>query len=223
MRILIIEDQKTIADSLKIGLQHEGFSVDVSYDGLEGYDLASVEEYDVIILDLMLPGLDGMTICKKIRSQGKKTPILMLTAKDALQDKVTGLNSGADDYLNKPFAFDELLARTRSLIRRSHNQNPTLKINSLILDTTGHTVTRLGKELELTAKEYALLEYMMLNQNQVLTRDRILSHVWDYSYEGLSNTVDVMIKRLREKIDKAFPNEKPLISTQRGLGYRIGE
>lgn len=222
MRILIIEDEKVIANTLKTGLVTEKFAVDVAYTGNDGYDLAAVEEYDVIVLDLMLPGLDGLSICRRLRDKNIKTPILMLTAKDTTEDKVSGLNLGADDYLIKPFSFEELLARIRSLIRRTHSQNITLKVGTLELDPISHIVKRSSRKIELTAKEYSLLEYLMNNAGHVVTREQILTHVWDYSYEGVSNTVDVIIKRLREKIDKAFPQEQPLLSTQRGLGYKIG-
>lgn len=221
MRILIIEDEKTLADSMKVGLIDEHFAVDVLYDGKAGYEQAAVEEYDVIILDIMLPGMDGLTICKALREEGVETPVLMLTAKDTIEDKVAGLDIGADDYLIKPFAFDELLARIRALIRRKGSKQPILSVDTLELNPSSHIVKRKNHEIQLTSKEYALLEYFMRNPGQILTREQIFSHVWDYSENLASNIIDVLVKRLREKIDKAFPKEKQLFITARGLGYKI--
>lgn len=221
MRILIIEDEKTLADSIKVGLTDEHFAVDVLYDGKTGYDQAAVEDYDVIILDIMLPGMDGLTVCRTLREEGVETPILMLTAKDTIEDKVVGLDIGADDYLIKPFAFDELLARIRALIRRKGSKQPVLSVGPLELNPSSHIVKRKNNEIQLTSKEYALLEYFMRNPGQILTREQILSHVWDYSESLASNIIDVLVKRLREKIDKAFPREKQLFITARGLGYKI--
>jgi DNA-binding response OmpR family regulator len=223
MRLLIIEDEHKIANSIKKGLEQESFAVDVSYQGSDGYDLASSEDYDVIILDIMLPDLDGISICQKLRSQQIHTPILMLTAKGQLDDKVNGLNAGADDYLTKPFAFEELLARVRALIRRPKTTTSTqLTVADLTLDPLNYSVTRANKEVVLTSKEYALLEYLMRHPNQTLTKEQIIAHVWDYDADVLLNTVEVYIGYLRQKIDRAYPQKPPLINTIRGFGYRLG-
>jgi DNA-binding response OmpR family regulator len=222
MRILVVEDEKILADNIKTGLVDEKFAVDVVYDGIKAYDLASTEDYDVIILDRMLPGMEGSVLAQKLRAENKLTPIIMLTARDTIEDKIVGLDSGADDYVIKPFSFEELLARIRSLLRRSHKKTTKLSVDTLELNPTSHTVSRKGKEVLLTAKEYALLEYFMYHPSQILTRENILSHVWDYSYDSFSNVVDVLIKRLRKKIDTDFPKEKQLFATVRGLGYRLG-
>jgi DNA-binding response OmpR family regulator len=223
MRLLIIEDEHKIANSIKKGLEQESFAVDVSYQGSDGYDLASSEDYDVIILDIMLPDLDGISICQKLRSQQIHTPILMLTAKGQLDDKVNGLNAGADDYLTKPFAFEELLARVRALIRRPKTTTSTqLTVADLKLDPLNYSVTRANKEVVLTSKEYALLEYLMRHPNQTLTKEQIIAHVWDYDADVLLNTVEVYIGYLRQKIDRAYPQKPPLINTIRGFGYRLG-
>ena len=223
MRILVVEDEHKIANSIKKGMELEGFAVDITYDGIEGYDMASSEEYDVIILDLMLPGMDGVTLCKKLREEKNHTPILMLTAKGQVQDKVLGLNSGADDYLVKPFAFEELLARVKALTRRPKNGgNIILKTKDLILNTVTYEVTRSGKQVFLSRKEFSLLEYLMRNPDRIISKDQIIAHVWDYDADILPNTVEVYIGYLRKKIDNAFPNSTPLIHTVRGFGYRLG-
>lgn len=220
MRILVVEDEYKIANSIKKGLEQERFSVDVSFEGNEGLDLASTEEYDLIILDLMLPGISGIEICKKLRDLKIQTPILMLTAKGQTQDKVVGLNSGADDYLTKPFAFEELVARVRALIRRPHTmQGDILTFNDLSLNAQTFEVTRGNSTIKLSSKEYALLEYLMRHPNQILTKDQIISHIWDYEADILPNTVEVYIGYLRKKIDNG---NNPLIQTVRGFGYRIG-
>ena len=222
MRILIVEDEHKIANSLKRGLEQEGYAADVAYDGTKGYDLASSEEYDILILDLMLPGMDGVTICKKLRDEKNHTPILMLTAKGALNDKVEGLNSGADDYLVKPFAFEELLARVKALSRRPPDGGGALLIiDNLKLDTISYSVKRGKFEISLSKKEYALLEYLLRNSRKIITKDQIINHVWNYDADILPNTVEVYIGYLRNKIDKAFPKEKSLIHTARGFGYKI--
>lgn len=221
MRILIIEDEKTLADSIKTGLIDEHYAVDVLYDGVLGYEQAAVEDYDLIILDVMLPGMDGLTICQKLRAEKVTTPIIMLTAKDTVEDKVKGLDMGADDYLVKPFAFDELLARIRALTRRQGNKQPVLLVADLTLNPSTHRVERSGKEITLTSKEYAFLEYLMRNPGRILSREQIITHVWDFSENLQSNIIDVLIKRLREKIDKPFPKRKPLFITVRGFGYKI--
>ena len=223
MRILVVEDEHLIANSIKKGLEQERFAVDVSYTGNDGYDLASTEDYDLIILDLMLPEMDGMTICKELRKNNIHAPILMLTAKGQIQDKVQGLDAGADDYLLKPFAFKELLARVRALVRRPKTAlDQILKISDLELDTKSFTVKRKNKTISLSNKEFSILEYLIRNANKILTKDQIIAHVWDYDANILPNTVEVNIKNLRNKVDKPFKNFKPLIQTVRGFGYKIG-
>ena len=220
MRILIIEDEKKVADFIKRGLKEEGYSVDVAYDGEEGHFQATSNEYDAIILDLMLPKIDGISLCKKLRADKINVPILMLTAKDSVKDKVTGLDSGANDYLTKPFSFEELLARIRALLRKSETATPTeLQIGDLILDLLTHKVTRAGKEIILTNKEYALLEYLMRNPGCIVTRTMISEHVWDINFDTFTNVIDVYMNYLRNKIDKG--HKKKLIETIRGRGYMI--
>ena len=216
MKVLVIEDEHKIANSIKKGLEQESWAVDVAYDGERGYDLASSEAYEIIILDLMLPGIDGMTICKKLRKSGNHTPILILTAKGELSDKVEGLNCGADDYLVKPFAFEELLARIKALSRRpAEVKSEKLKVKSLELSTNTFEVKRGGKEIKLSRKEFALLEYLMRNQGKIVSKENIIAHVWDYEADILPNTVEVFIGYLRNKIGKDF------IKTARGFGYII--
>ena len=221
MRVLIIEDEHKIANAVKRGLEHESYAVDIVYDGIEGYDMAAVEKYDCIILDLMLPGMDGIEICKKLRGKNIQTPILMLTAKSQLEDKVSGFNNGADDYLIKPFALAELLARVKALTRRPQNSVGTvLTVSDLTLDTINFEVDRDGKKIRLSNKEYALLEYLMCHKNQVVTKEQIISHVWDYDADVLPNSVEVYIRHLRKKIDEPF--RKPLIHTIKGFGgYKL--
>lgn len=224
MRVLVIEDEHKIANGVKKGLEHESYAVDVVYDGTEGYDMALVEQYDVIILDIMLPGMDGIEICKKLREQNIHTPILMLTSKSQIEDKVLGFNSGVDDYLTKPFAFAELLVRIRALTRRPQNSVGTvLTIGDLTLDTTNYEVKRAGQKIRLSNKEYALLEYLMRHKDQVVTKEQIINHVWNYDADVLPNSVEVYIRYLRTKIDVPFP-EKPLIHTVKGFsGYKLSE
>jgi len=223
MRILIIEDEHKIATSIKRGLEQESFAADAVYDGIAGFDLASSEDYDVIILDLMLPGMNGMEICTKIREQKIHTPILMLTAKGQLGDKVEGLNSGADDYLVKPFAFEELLARIRALIRRPKKTSGLiLSCEDLSLNSLTFEVSRSGNLINLSKKEFALLEYLLKHPNTVMTKEQIINHVWDYDADILPNTVEVYIGYLRQKIDKPFENQPQLIHTVRGFGYKLG-
>lgn len=223
MKILVVEDEHKIANSLKKGLEQESFAVDTAYDGNTGYDLASGENYDVIVLDLMLPGMDGMEICRQLRKENNHTPILILTAKGLLDDKVAGLNSGADDYLTKPFAFEELLARIKALLRRPQNSlGKELTVEDLSLNTINYEVKRDNICIQLSGKEFALLEYLMRHNGKTLSKDQIIEHVWDYDSDILPNTVEVYIRYLREKIDKPFPNKKPLIQTIRGFGYKIG-
>lgn len=220
MRLLIVEDEKKIADLVKKGLEQEAFAVDVAYDGSYGYDLASTEDYDLVILDLMLPGMDGLEICKKLRQSGKTEPILMLTARGSVGDKVHGLTTGADDYLAKPFAFEELLARIKALTRRPKQFLPTiLNASDLAINTDTFEVKRGGKEITLSKKEFALLSFLIRNKNQVVSKGQILSKVWDFESEVLPNIVEVYIGYLRDKIDKPF--NRPLIKTVRGFGYKI--
>lgn len=224
MRLLIIEDDHKIANSIKQGLEQEGFAIDVEYDGAGGYDLASTEDYDLVILDLMLPKMDGMTICKKLRKNNIHTPVLMLTAKSELDDKLAGLNCGADDYLTKPFAFTELLARIRALLRRPTTLIPTkIRCGDLEINTQTFTVTRSGIDLSLSKKEFSLLEYLMRNKNQILTKEKIMEHVWDFDADILPNTVEVYIGYLRNKIEKPFKKQPKLLKTVRGFGYKIQE
>jgi len=223
MRVLVVEDSHKIAGSIKKGLEQESYAVDVAYDGQEGLDLASSEDYDMIVLDILLPLLDGVQVCTELRAQSIHTPILMLTAKGQLQDKVTGLDAGADDYLTKPFAFEELLARIRALARRPKETiHSVLALGDLTLDTVKHQVHRSNKLISLSAKEYALLEYLLRHPQQTLSKDQIIAHVWDYDADILPNTVEVYIGYLRNKIDKAFPKQLSLIHTIRGFGYKVG-
>lgn len=223
MRILVVEDDHKIANALKRGLEQETFACDVCYDGKEGLGQALTIEYDLIILDRLLPETDGLNICKALRDQSKHTPVLILTAKDKIEDRVEGLESGADDYLVKPFAFEELLARVKVLLRRPKNKlDDILKVVNLALNLETFEVRRGGKKIVLSNKEFALLEYLMRNPNRVLTKDNIISHVWDYDADILPNTVEVFIGYLRNKIDKPF-KDKPLIHTIRGFGYKIGK
>lgn len=224
MRILVVEDEHRVANSIKQGLVQEGYAVDVAYSGNDGYDLASSEDYDLIILDVMLPEMDGMTICKELRKNKIHIPILMLTAKGQIQDKVQGLNSGADDYLTKPFSFEELLARIRALYRRPKTIiNEALTVSDLHLNSRLFQVDRDGQPIKVSSKEFSLLEYLMRNADKVLTKDQIIAHVWDYDADILPNTVEVNIRNLRNKIDLPFKNKKSLIQTVRGFGYKIGE
>ena len=224
MRVLIVEDEHKIANSIKQGLLQETYAVDVAFTGTVGYDLATTETYDLIILDLMLPGIDGVTICTKLRTGHIHTPILMLTAKGQLSDKVEGLNAGADDYLTKPFAFEELLARVRALARRPRQVTGTvLEVDDLSLDTISYEVVRAGRRIPLTSREFALLEFLMRHPDQTVSKDTIIAHVWNYDAEILPNTIEVYVGYLRNKIDKAFPKSRPLFHTVRGFGYRLGE
>lgn len=224
MRILLVEDEHKIAQSIKKGLEQETYAVDIAFNGDEGLDLSLSEEFDLIILDRLLPEIDGLEICRKIRAEGIHTPVLMLTAKGQTQDKVEGLDSGADDYLVKPFAFEELLARIRALKRRpSDTVGPVLKIADLEVDTTNFSVKRAGTSIKLSSKEYALLECLLRHPNKILTKDQIINYVWSYESDVLPNTVEVYIGYLRNKVDKPFKQLPPLIHTIRGFGYKIGE
>jgi heavy metal response regulator len=220
MRILVVEDERRIAAFIKQGLEEERYAVDVVYDGEEALDWADAADYDLIVLDVLIPKKDGIQVCRELRTQGNKVPILMLTARDAIEDRVRGLDSGADDYLVKPFAFQELLARIRALLRRSGEVKvPRLQVGDLVLDTIAHRATRSGRVIELTAREYALLEFLMRHPGQVLSRTQIAEHVWNYDFFSTSNVVDVYIRYLRRKVDKGF--EVKLIQTVRGVGYKI--
>jgi two-component system, OmpR family, response regulator len=222
MRILVIEDEHHIANTIKKGLEQELYAVDVAYNGTDGYDLASTEDYDLILLDLMLPGMNGVTICKKLREENIHTPILILTARSQTENKIEGLDAGADDYLTKPFSFEELLARIRALIRRpKESLNTVLKIADLSLNTSTYEVQRSGEKIALSSKEFALLEYLMRQQGKIVNKEQIIAHVWDYDSDILLNTVEVYIKNLRTKIDIPFKDKKPLIKTLRGFGYKI--
>ncbi len=222
MRILIVEDEEKIANSLKLGLTQESYAVDVKNDGQEGYEMASYEPYDLIILDLMLPSMDGFEICRKLREEKNVTPILMLTARGEIEDKVKGLDIGADDYLQKPFAFNELLARIRALARRPRKTTGlTLAVEDLTLDTVTSEVKRGGKAIPLSGKEFALLEYLMRHKGTIVKKDQIISHVWDYDSDVMPNSVEVYITHLRGKVDRPFKGKK-LITTIRGFGYKIG-
>ncbi|RJR27871.1 DNA-binding response regulator [candidate division WWE3 bacterium] len=224
MRILVVEDEYKIAGAIKRGLEQESYSVDIANDGIEGYDVASTEEYDVIILDVMMPGMDGIELCSKLRKDGNKTPVLMLTARNELDDKITGLNSGADDYLTKPFAFEELLARVKALLRRPVQAlDNVLTCGDLELDNISYRVSRRGKEINLSKREFALLEYLLRNKNRTLGKEQIMSHVWDYDSDILPNTVEQYIGYLRTKIDKNFKGSVKLIKTIRGFGYSISD
>jgi DNA-binding response OmpR family regulator len=221
MRILIIEDEHKIANALKKGLEQENYAVDVLFDGKQGYDFAMTEEYDLIILDRMLPGMEGVIVTKQLRKQNVHTPILMLTAKGEIDEKVDGLDSGADDYLTKPFAFAEVLARVRALIRRPKKSTGSiLQVADLTLNTVTYEVQRKNKAVKLSAKEFALLEYLMRHSGKIVTKEQIINHVWNYDADVLPNSVEVYIKHLRNKIDEPF-TERPLIQTVRGFGYKI--
>ncbi len=218
MRLLLVEDDPNLGRFIEKGLQEERYAVDVAADGEEGLLLATINQYDLIILDIMLPKLDGLSVCRKLRAERKTTPVLMLTARETVEDRVAGLDTGADDYLTKPFAFAELLARVRSLLRRgSVLPSGRLTALDLELDPVSHRVWRAGQEIPLTNKEFALLEYLLRNANQVLTRTAIIEHIWDIHYDSMTNIVDVHIRALRAKIDRSFP--PPLIHTVRGVGY----
>ncbi len=222
MHILVVEDEQRLAFLLRRVLLEERHTVDLAYDGETGLDLALSDTYDVVILDVMLPGLDGLEVCRQMRAERIMTPVLMLTARGAVEDRVVGLNVGADDYLVKPFAMEELLARINALLRRRDrrfDEIPQLSAGDLTLDLVRHEARRASRVIELTAKEFALLEYLMRHPGQVLTRTQIIDAVWRYDLEALSNVVDIYIHYLREKIDHGFSHA--LIKTVRGVGYKI--
>lgn len=217
MRVLVVEDETKVADFLRRGLQQEGYAVDVAHEGEEGAYYAENFDYDVVILDWMLPKLSGIEALRRIRHQKPSLPVLMLTAKGEVQDRVIGLDSGASDYLVKPFAFAELSARVRALLRRGAQEGTRLRLANLEMDTTARRVTRAGKKIDLKPKEFALLEFLLRNAHRTVTRTMIIEHVWDIHFDAISNVVDVHINSLRNKIDRGF--EPPLIHTQRGVGY----
>jgi two-component system, OmpR family, response regulator len=222
VRVLVVEDHADMAQLLGQGLREAGFAVDVLTTGEDAVSMATEYDYDAIVLDVMLPGIDGIEACRRIRGAERGAPVLLLTARDAVRDRVLGLDAGADDYLTKPFSFEELLARVRALIRRGPSERPpTLEVEDLILDPGAHRVERAGREIDVTPKEFALLEYFMRHPGEVLTRTRLLEHVWDFAFEGDSNVVDVFVRSLREKIDRPFGVVS--IETVRGVGYRLME
>ncbi len=220
MRILLVEDDRRISRVVKKGLVEEGFAVDAAFDGEEGEYLAGSENYDLIILDIMLPKIDGLSVCKQLRAKRIKTPILVLTAKTTVEEKAAGLDSGADDYLTKPFSFLELRSRIHALIRRSRQEpSPLLTVEDLVLDPIKHTVTRTGEKIRLTPKEFSILELLMRHKDEVVTRTMIIDHVWDYNFDSMSNVVDVFIAQLRQKIDNG--GKPALIHTLHGVGYKV--
>lgn len=225
MRILVVEDDKKIADALKLGLERQSYAVDVRYDGDSGHDMAMSENYDIMILDRMIPGqYDGLAILQDLRKSGRQVPVLFLTAKDKVLDKVEGINAGADDYLAKPFAFLELLARVRALLRRpKQSLGDEILYNDLKLNRQTKVVNRNGKNIDLSSLEFALLEYLMRNVGKTLSKDNIIEHVWDYDADVLPNTVEVYIGYLRNKLEKPFRKSDPLIHTKRGFGYVFGD
>lgn len=220
MRILLVEDNRRVSNTIRLSLIEDGYAVDTAYNGVDGEELAEFTPYDAIILDVMLPEKNGLEVCRDLRRKRINTPILMLTARDSIDDRVAGLDSGADDYLIKPFAIEELRARLRALLRReSDDKTGQLRLADLVLDPASHFVQRGGKPIELTAKEYALLEYFMRNPNRLITREMAESHIWSYDFQASSNVIDVYIRRLRRKIDDPFPVK--LFETVRGAGYRL--
>jgi DNA-binding response OmpR family regulator len=220
MRLLLVEDNRRLSQSLRLSLVDNGYAVDAAFDGEEGLEMAEMTAYDAIILDIMLPKKDGLEVCRDLRRQRIRTPVLMLTARDTVEDRVLGLDQGADDYLVKPFAIEELCARLRALMRReSEDRGGLLVVGDLVLDPATHRVTRQGQEIDLTAKEYSLLEYFMRHPNRLITREMAESHVWNYDFVSTSNVVDVYVRRLRRKIDDPFPAK--LFETVRGAGYRL--
>lgn len=222
MQILIIEDEERLAQLLQKGLQKEGFIVEIAQSGDEAMRKL-VNKYDLLLLDLMIPGIDGITLIEKLRGKKDQTPVLILTAKDSLSDKIKGLNIGADDYLTKPFDFDELLARIHSIIRRTKKSETILQLDTLTINPRTKEVQRAGKTITLSITEYRLLEYLLYHKEQILNESTLLEHAWDHAYDGLSNIVSVYIRYLRNKIEKPFPKEKKVIHTIRGRGYILSD
>jgi DNA-binding response OmpR family regulator len=221
MRILVVEDERSLASLLKRGLQEQGYAADIAHDGEDGIGLVESTPYDLIVLDVMLPKLDGYEVCRRLRAQSKHVPVLMLTARDSVNDRVRGLDGGADDYLVKPFAFRELLARIRALLRRDGQarSGPVLRVADLEVDSSTRTVRRADRVIDLTTKEYAILEYFVRNPNRVLTRTQIAEHIWDYGFVALSNVIDVYVGYLRRKLGDS--REPRLLRTVRGVGYQL--
>jgi two-component system copper resistance phosphate regulon response regulator CusR len=221
MRVLIVEDERRLSNIIKKGFIEDGFAVDQAFDGEEGQYLAESEQYDLIVLDIMLPKLDGLQVCKELRKKSIKTPVLMLTAKSTTEDKVAGLDSGADDYITKPFSFVEFRSRVHALIRRSHQESsPVLTVDDLLVDPLKHVVSRGGKTINLTPKEFAVLELFLRHKGEVVSRTMIIEHVWDYNFDGMSNVVDVFVGTLRKKVDTGA--KVKLIQTVHGVGYKVG-
>ena len=222
MRVLVVEDEVKMASLLKRGLEEEGYAVDVASDGLTAVWMGTEQPYDAVVLDVMLPDMDGFGVSRKLREAGRWSPVLMLTARDAVDDRVAGLDAGADDYLTKPFSFVELLARLRALLRRGEHERPTvLTVDDLVVDPATHRVARGGVPITLTRKEFALLEYFARHAGEVLSRTKLIEHVWDFAFEGDSNVVDVYVRYLRQKIDRPFGRSS--LETVRGAGYRLQE
>jgi two-component system OmpR family response regulator len=221
MRILLVEDEFKMARAVRRGLEQEGYAVDAVSEGEDALLRALNEEYDAIVLDVMIPGRDGVSVCRELRAKGRWAPVLMLTARDAVDDRIRGLDAGADDYLVKPFSFGEFLARLRALVRRGAAERPAvMNVEDVVLDPASRKVTREGRPVELSAREFALLEFLMRHAGEVLSRSRILEHVWDVNYDGFSNVVDVYVGYLRRKLEGPF--DRPLIRTVRGVGYGVG-
>lgn len=221
MRVLIVEDERRLSNIIKKGFIEDGFAVDQAFDGEEGQYLAESEQYDLIVLDIMLPKVDGLQVCKEIRKKSIKTPVLMLTAKSTTEDKVAGLDSGADDYITKPFSFVEFRSRVHALIRRSHQEtSPILSVEDLIVDPLKHIVKRGDKTLNLTPKEFAVIELLLRHKGEVVSRTMIIEHVWDYNFDGMSNVVDVFVGTLRKKVDSGA--KVKIIQTVHGVGYKVG-
>lgn len=222
MRILLVEDEKKVADIIERGLKAERFAVDICHNGRDGWQMANTYDYDLLILDLMLPEMSGTEILEKVRRKNQSVPILILTARDGMADKVKNFESGADDYLTKPFAFAELLVRVKALLRRGPvNRSSVLRVGDLEIDRLSQNVRRAGKKIELTAKEYGLLEYLATHPGRVFSRTMIIEHVWDQSFQGLTNIVDVYVRHLREKVDDPFTTK--LLRTVRGVGYSLSD
>ncbi len=222
MRILVVEDELKMARAIRRGLEQEGYAVDAVADGSDAVHRGLYEEYDAIVLDVMLPGIDGFAVCRELRAKGRWAPVLMLTARDGVEDRIRGLDAGADDYLVKPFSFGELLARLRALVRRGAGERPaTMEVDDVALDPATHRVTRSGEPVDVSAREFALLEFLMRHAGEVVSRTRILEHVWDVNYDGFSNVVDVYVGYLRRKLDVPGENGS-FIRTVRGVGYGVG-